>query len=741
MSIDQLEEPWKGKVLDSVFKDHVNLNGQWQHGNIDVVIPAETKNIRLDFRAYGCLTLDIDEVSINEVSQDESGLSIFLTPMSFSDNVFCLAEKQPAIMTFSMKNETGVKVDQPVIVLDLPQGVRVVEGRVPIKLVDEQSVMHGSEKYTRYRFDVSGLKGGIFRDRIHYYNSPHFLITNEMSASEKVLPAFYSVEDGELKSSVKEFGIKTIGDIQSAAPKRFETGTLISREFDYLSKEAISLSSNYYAGKGFNVVHIGEAPTPVMMSFKDLGIKRYWQPTAWLANGYGIGEGAKPDAARFQLKDGTFFNNAICPMEVITEGTYYQTGVEEPLRRVLVKERLADDIMTNWEPYDYDFKGCFCQRCKVDFTSYSKIEAAAVDAMWPKEVIDQHRETWIKFRSWQHGRMMGVFEKSVNKIGKEAGLEAHFVPEINSWFFNEGGKLSAQQYRPEDFLDKLAVVQPWGPYVGMWGSKDTYRYQCGEHLQMYEDTLHLRDRVAKLVPNATTPPKLIGFPHGYQSIGTDVAMTIPEAIHYDTLCCFVNGWAGAITYLFPCGYDARYWNALAEANHAISRFEDLVLDGKVQQKHTLQATTPQPEVNISNKYRNHVAPLPPDTPLIRCNEFSLGGKRLFAISNAWQYSDTFVKLRINDAKSGQSYVLHEPLASRHYSMKEGSHSLSSSELAAGLQLHVGALGYRFFVLEPFDKAADYGELVTAKQVEASKEAYLPLIQKMIEFEKEYSKGL
>ncbi|MDF1815758.1 MAG: hypothetical protein P1V20_26405, partial [Verrucomicrobiales bacterium] len=678
---------------------------------------------------------DIDDVTINEATQDESGLSIYLTPMSFSDNLYCLAEKQPAVMTFNILNETSVKVDRPVIVMGLPQGIRVVEGRTPIKLVNEEDVMHGSNKYTRYRFDVSDMKYGILRDKIHYYHAYHFLLTNDLVVSEKVLPAFYSVEDGDSKSSVKEFGIKIINDSKSVAPKRFESGAVLSREFDYLSEEAVSLSSRYYAGKGCNVIHIGEAPKPVMMSFQNTGIKRYWQPTQFLVNGYTIGSENKPDSVRFQLIDGTYYNNAICPMEVITEGSYYRSSVEEPLRNVLVKERLADDIMPNWEPYDFDFKGCFCQRCKQDFTAYSNLEAAHVDAMWPGEIINQHRETWIKFRSWQHGRMMGVFEKSVNKIGREAGLEAHFTPEVSSWFFTEGGKLSGRQYRPEDYIEKLAVIEPWGPYIGMWRSRDNYKYQCGEHLKMYEDTRQIHGRVAELVPDVTKRPKLIGFPHGYQSV--DIGMTIPEGIYYDTLSCFVNGWDGALTYLFPCGYDARYWNALADANRAISRFEDIVLDGNAQQKHSIKATSPQPKVNISNKYRENDVVIPPDTPLIRCNEFSLGEKRLFVISNAWQYSDTFVKLKINDTKSGQSYVLHEPLADRHYSMKAGSHSLTSTELAAGLQLHAGALDFRFFVLEAFDATSNYGELITAKQVEMSKQAHLPLIQNAIEFENKY----
>jgi len=151
-------------------------------------------------------------------------------------------------------------------------------------------------------------------------------------------------------------------------------------------------------------------------AYKKCGIFRYAQPYM-LCNGYRIGPNNKPDKAKFQLADGSYRtkpHQAICPTAVYKQSPYYQEEVVGMLKRILVDKDSSDGIMSNWEPYMFDFKGCFCPRCKEEFIKYSGLKKADIDEAWPTKIIINHKDKWVKFRSWQHAKMCVQLEKTIN---------------------------------------------------------------------------------------------------------------------------------------------------------------------------------------------------------------------------------------------------------------------------------------------------------------------------------------
>lgn len=388
--------------------------------------------------------------------------------------------------------------------------------------------------------------------------------------------------------------------------------------------------------------------------------------------------------------------------------------------------------MPNWEPYMYNFKGCFCSRCKVEFIKYSKLPEAQIDKEWPKEIISKHRAVWVRFRAWQHGRLMKTLEATVHRVGKEAGIESHFVPEIATLSLTEEGRSHFEQVDPLEYIDSLKIIEPWGPYADNYKYPGRYIYQTGAHLIMEAKTREVVDYIGRHVSEEKKRPQLIGFPHASQG---NFGMAEPEGIAFDTLCLFVNGWQGSLAYHFPDGFDARYWNAMATANRSISLFEDQVTRGRIQTRHHLEVLTALPKLDPAPGGSHYQ--VDPESPLIFSREFAYQEQRLLVIGNAWKYGDAFVRLAIDDVPKSETFVLREPLTGRCYANEKGKAGLSSDELKRGVLLHVGALRFGFFLLEPYQADQECGQVITPQQMKSMKKNFLPEILKAITFETEY----
>jgi hypothetical protein len=195
--------------------------------------------------------------------------------------------------------------------------------------------------------------------------------------------------------------------------------------------------------------------------------------------------------------------------------------------------------------------------------------------------------------------------------------------------------------------------------------------------------------------------------------GTYEGATQPEAIAFEVLTYFVNGYDGAMVYLFPGGYDARYWQALADANRLIAQFEDHVFAGQAASRHRLRPKTPLPAPDET------ALPDGEALPLLLSWEFERGDERLIAVGNFWEDSDCFFDLAVAGLAAGKSYVLREPASGRIFADRRGRLGRSASDLERGTLLHVGAMRFAFFIVEPFRERTDYGRTVLPREMHAA----------------------
>lgn len=711
----------------------------WNKGTINFIAPQNTKFLTFYFRLYGCGELAFRDIKLNQ-SVADSGVTVRLIPFSFLDNVFCIASGKNGILSFSCRNEKEVKINNPYFYLELPVGITPIAIRTPIKIKESTALESDGKKYIRYKMDIASEKQSFMRDKYATWNTIAVLVETALPPGETYKCAYW-YEDGDYKTAKMEFTAKIISHTGGKTPAVFETGAVVARDFDYKDAPAIKKLAEFYKDTGFNTLHCGVSPENAKEFFAR-NIKIYNQPY-WLCNGYRLGSDPKPENAKFRFQDGTVFKEgkfeAICPVEVYTEGKYFQDSILKPLSDILVKDKRASSIMPNWEPYMFDFKGCFCENCKKEFVKFSGLPEDEINGEWPKGIILKYRDTWIKFRSWQHGKLVSTLEKNINAIGKTNGLDSHFSPEIAWSFLTENGNKECLQYNPVDFIDNLPVLEPWGPYIFNDFSKP-YVYNAGIHLITFAAAKDIKKFVADKVKDKKKQPKLIAFPHGFQC---DTWVTEPEGLAFDTLCFFLNGWEGSIAYYFPKGYDARYWNAMAETNTLIAGYENYVLKGKRLDSFTVSVLTPMPSCNIP-KYWSEGGDFGAKLPSLKKNpvlingvEYELNGNRMIALGNFWQKGEAFVKLSVTGLKDGERYVLRQPDLKIVYTGSSGKVELSAKELQDGILVHIGALRFAFFTVEPYKNGADYGTLIKPDDMKKLMDSRMPEIKKAMEFENKY----
>jgi hypothetical protein len=197
----------------------------------------------------------------------------------------------------------------------------------------------------------------------------------------------------------------------------------------------------------------------------------------------------------------------------------------------------------------------------------------------------------MKFRSWQHGRLMVTLEKTVQKIGAKVGKDSHFIPEVSWSSMTPQMNFWSKQYNVTDYISELSWLEPWGPY-NCWYWDKPYSYYPAPQLTSYLAA----EQVKKFAESKAKPgrmPKLIAFPHGRMG---DTTVSQPEAIAFEMLTYFLRRWQGAFLFTFPGGYDYRYWGKAAEANTLIARHEEMVERGKeVSSMLKIVPRTPCPE--------------------------------------------------------------------------------------------------------------------------------------------------
>ncbi len=385
-------------------------------------------------------------------------------------------------------------------------------------------------------------------------------------------------------------------------------------------------------------------------------------------------------------------------------------------------------LNNNWEPQQC-LRGCFCDRCRDEFIAYSKLPAGQVKAAWPGGIQEKWRDLWIKFRAWQMGRLITTVEEDVCAEGRKHGKDFHFLPAITSQAMRDSETARFPTYNPEEYIKTLPWICPWGPYV-FRDMNSPYVYNNAAYLPVFLCARDVQAYLAERISDPAKFPKLIAYPHANQCFSW---CTAPEMPAFEMYCYFLHRWKGALAYIFPYGYDHRYFAPLAEAATDIAATEDFVFKGKRTDHVKVVPETSLPE-NFYKDGSNSQYPDIQNQSLLQTVAYEWNGKILAAVGNFWQKGECFFTLKVDGLKATDSYVVFLPSQKAVFTNDSGTF-FTGAQLAEGILLQVGAFRWNLYEIEPYRNGMNLpGIKVDQNMVRKTMAARLADIQKSLDFE-------
>jgi len=613
-------------------------------------------------------------------------MTVQCRPMQWLDGRFYLSQGDPSMFVFAFGNPSGKDPEDPHLMVALPKEVKIAALHVNLELLSSEPweagrVLHDF-KLARQASIYASEKGAAASRGLS------LLVTTEAEAGAKLPDLVFWYRDGERESLRSVLKLKVLPPIRARMPQHFKAGVMLRKPTFYLRGDGLEgLYGQFVKRCGIGWVIGGRnAPTTLSCLKADLDVAT----ESGLANGYMLGWGMHPKDVAFYRTEGIRFKRALCPTAIYTNHPYVEKHLyQEAIHKLIAKDRTCNHISTNWEPYMFIGKGCFCERCREEFIRWSKLPAEEVRKAWPLGVVKRHRTVWEKFFAWQHGRVVITLEKMCQKAGKEVGIDSHFFPQIACTLVNpeRSGGSYFRLTDIEQYIDEVRWIQIWGGYM-TWDITAPRRRGIGARLGLHQYAGMARAWAQKHLRDGKPPT--ISWGHGTY-LGTTLC-TFPEGITFDILCCFLNGIDRTAGYVFPMGYDNRYWAAVAKAADIAAGFEEYVRNGKQVEQHSLEPVTPVPKVEAG--------------PILRSLEFERDGHRLVAVGNFWREGEAFFRLKVTGFEAQDRLSLSEPWEGRRLTSPSGKPYWTGEELEKGALLHVGRLRWAFFIIDPGSARAD-----------------------------------
>lgn len=441
---------------------------------------------------------------------------------------------------------------------------------------------------------------------------------------------------------------QVIPAIKAAAPKVYANGIMPTENEFRLSPAANAELATFIGDCGVTwVASGGKEPDEIYGLLRKAGVRRL-TPSIWPCNdGYSIRGNRDPVPAsdRFvaldeQGRPTKLLETAVCPVTVY-EGSDYFRGKTVPwLRQRLVG---TDGAWANWEPFRFVGKGCFCDRCLRKFADYVGKPYESVKADWPACVLKGgvYHDRIAKFRSREHAKIVKALDREVRACtGGEKSLG--LIPGI-AWVEMSSvwrPRNLAAEVQAIDYAGGLRWMCPWGPYAA-WEAAYPYVDARRKPLCQFLAAKDIRRTVDADYPVGTRP-KLMALPQGQQCVHW---LTQPENLGMAFDSNFFNGFEATLGYYFPQGYDARYWERLADATGRAAKYEDFVLSGTRVDEAVVVRTDAAyaPPVRSPSGYLPDVR----DASRLQTVAWRLGDRTIVAVLNFWERGEAFFDLRVS----------------------------------------------------------------------------------------------
>ncbi len=708
------QQVFRGKdVVPLQVKPFPDSAGEWTLFTQEIVVPPETCNLGLVFRIDGVGSLKLKDVRLQAVKTEEP-LTVALSPHGFLDRTFALSQNQPAVMTFTWKRNVPaarLQLRNPEMVLTLPTPVEFKESSTDFPVTGKCEVSIDGKSYREHRISLRSIASRPAKiDGFDFYLVLPALVTTAEKPGAQPGEGFCRIEDdGKTVSNSEKFSFLVIPEIKTTEKNQlYRQGSYIGGRYYYFSDAGNELVARFFGDNGLR--WLVSTPTGNQLAmWRKYGVDTVTPELYYVANGYRVGEPAKrPVEDRYVYLGESSDPNlkmAACPASIYEKRPYYAGPVTEYMRKNLTG---TDGLWGNWEPYMFTGKGCFCERCCDHFAEFVGVSPEEMKKHWPQDLArgKQYYEQGVRFRSLEHAKLVKTINESVIELtGKDKSLG--FIPGV-AWIEMASCRRShGQEQQAIDYAEALRWIDPWGPYP-CWRSQTPYVYRKEGTLNTFVAARDVRQQIDRDYP-AGKRPRLQALPHGIQ---IDAWVTQPEALEMDFNSFFFNGFEAAVAYIFPRGYDNRYWAACARAAEQSARFEQMVFNGKrIDQQVTVAPYSPF-ALN-SGKVNDYLSEAK-DVPLLQAVAYELNGKIIVPVFNFWQNGEAFFNLKLSGLNSQERYQVK---AGNRFFVPDGRSFYTGQELANGIKLHAGAMRCVVYEITP-GSASTNGEFWTLKQLDS-----------------------
>ena len=691
----------------------------WNSNSAELTVPAKTKALNIVFRADGCGMTCIREVRLVKSATAKTPLVLEITPMKMLDNTFVLGSGDPAVMGMRVRNTLPkglFKNTKLSLEMELPADVEIlgVNGQFTGKM-SSKDILCNNQKYKKWTLPLSSAVPLTIRNNNQFigWNIPCIMLRSKGKPGTLRKCTLKIVDKTGVLSNKESFMLRIDPPLPKVmVSKRFLPGfSSVSGDIQYRNFTAArDAFAKFVAEKSGTRWITASMPPDDAKVYRKYGIKYITCETNSIANGYRVGRvpnAQKPAYAIYRDLLGRPVSNggtyATCPAAIYLKTPFYNDVIVPYIRKAVAG---LDGFTPNWEPYSFRNVGCFCDTCKKEFAKFAKIPAGQIDKIWPGELQlgKKYRKTAIKFRGWQHGKLiMTLHEEIVKAGGKEVGM----CPEVGTDQIILYPRYTAEQgeYSPYCYADKTKWLNVWGPYIWFIGERP-YVYSKAAYLRFWETIRRSVEDYRKSLPR--TRAKLLAMPHGNQVSTT--ALGQPEGMAMDQISAYLAGFDASQLYFFPRGYDHRFWRELGRSSHLIALTEEYVMGGKKVKGIKVEPVTPfpAPVQNISPR----MMPDLKSCNILQAVGFAKGGKYLAAVGNFWEKGDVIFKFSFPGLDARKTYSVTEIPFNRQFTKEQGK-LFTGKDLKQGILLHAGALRWVFFEIAPCDAPAAVAQMTAA----------------------------
>ncbi len=736
------EKKWRSEL----FKNFITVNGptDWKKYTAKIMtVPGDGIlgiTIFID-KGPGEVWLDDFKIEEFEVSSGDE-ISFRMSPGYYiNENTFELPQNSSMPIFLTCANKTQHKFKNPRLVFEIPKKIKLLScGYDAREIKAAEEFNKNGMSYVRYEFSMPVPKS-IMRSpdysKTAYNSVIPLLSSNALPSSEKYSCYIYYKDDA-LDCKPSEFKVQIIPEVPTVtAPKKFSTGIHSATSIEYYGSP-LKRFMEFYKNSGFNTIYLPDVLRagslypmrdnrnvgPIFEAAYSAGVSAYVSTNA-MVNGYTLRYTSAtinaPDSVKIKRANGKIDKNAFDPAYMIRKGEWYAKGLNQIIDQAIRFK--AKGIWINWEPYMFiGGGGSFTELSLKDFAKFSGIAETIVLKTAPDKLLEQYRDEFYKFQSFQCGQAMKSMMELIEKRCKEQNHPLEIMLCTGAQLLTGVTKLKEtgrwtkiQHYRrtfmAEDWLKYFGAVSSW--YYVYFRSNDYLEkdnqklIDVGYRLSESHGTLVPTSHVKTLHEVETIVSYLKAqserdniekrkYIHLSQNLQAGNWVVKPEAISLQMLATFIGGADGVDLYFFPQGYDGTYWHEAAKANSKIAMFEDFIMTGE-QNNETVSALA------LTTLFNSDEADF---KERLAIRNFEKDGKLLIALCN-FDYLDA-VPVKLNISRPDGKYTLTAPWLKHRFRTKQ-SELLNSKELK-DIELVIPPMTVRFILCSANEDNRDFKDL-------------------------------